>query len=498
MTALDVISTVIVVANWFVLAYFLLLNTSYLGLILLAVREFRRHLRRRPYAGFDEAYTNPLTLGVSVVMPAHNEEATIVESVNAMLALRHPLFEVVVVDDGSTDGTFEVLRAHFGLVEVPRVVPDDVPTRGAITAVHAPPAAVPLVVVRKENGGKASANNTGINVAVQPLVCMVDADSLLDPDALLAVARPFGDDPEHVVATGGVVRAVNDSTVVAGRVTELRMPRTWLARTQVVEYLRAFLLGRSGWSALNALVVVSGAFGLFRRDVLVETGGLDVDTIGEDAELVVRLHRWLRDHRRHARVVFVPEPVAWTEVPESLRVLGRQRRRWSRGLAEVLWKHRRMIGNPAYGAVGTLALPFYVLFELLAPVVELFGLVALVVGLLLGAVDWAFAVLFFLVALGYGVALSLVALVVEEYSFHRYRGWRDLAVALVVAVVENIGYRQLTAVWRLRGLVDALRGGKAEWGRMTRVGFASAEPAGGPVPGSGPVTHPGEVVPDVR
>ncbi|WP_329791432.1 glycosyltransferase [Lentzea sp. DG1S-22] len=498
MIALDIVSTVIVVANWFVLAYFLLLNTSYLGLILLAVREFRRHLRRRPYAGFDEAYTNPLTLGVSVVMPAHNEEATIVESVNAMLALRHPLFEVVVVDDGSTDSTFEVLRAHFGLVEIPRVVPDDVPTRGVITAVYAPPAAVPLVVVRKENGGKASANNTGINVAVQPLVCMVDADSLLDPDALLAVARPFGDDPEHVVATGGVVRAVNDSTVVAGRVTELRMPRTWLARTQVVEYLRAFLLGRSGWSALNALVVVSGAFGLFRRDVLVETGGLDVDTIGEDAELVVRLHRWLRDHRRRARVVFVPEPVAWTEVPESLRVLGRQRRRWSRGLAEVLWKHRRMIGNPAYGAVGTLALPFYVLFELLAPVVELFGLVALVVGLLLGAVDWTFAVLFFLVALGYGVALSLVALVVEEYSFHRYRGWRDLAVALAVAVVENIGYRQLTAVWRLRGLVDVLRGGKAEWGRMTRVGFASAEPAGGPVPGSGPVTHPGEVLPDGR
>jgi cellulose synthase/poly-beta-1,6-N-acetylglucosamine synthase-like glycosyltransferase len=351
--------------------------------------------------------------------------------------------------------------------------------------------------VRKANGGKASANNAGINVARQPLVCMVDADSLLEPDALLTVAKPFTDDPERVVATGGVVRAANGSVVTAGRVTEVRMPRTWLPRIQVVEYLRAFLLGRSGWSALGALVVISGAFGLFRRDVLVEVGGLDMDTIGEDAELVVRLHRHLRAQRRDYRMEFLPEPVAWTEVPESVAVLGRQRRRWSRGLVETLWKHRAMIGNPRYGLVGALALPFYLLFELLAPVVELVGLVALAAGLFLGAVDWSFAVLFFLVALGYGLALSFVALVVEEYSFHRYRGWRDLAVALAAAVAENLGYRQLTAVWRLRGLADAVRGGKATWGQMTRVGFTTAE-QGGPVPQSGPVLRAGEVLTDAR
>jgi cellulose synthase/poly-beta-1,6-N-acetylglucosamine synthase-like glycosyltransferase len=497
MTLLDVVSVTVVLANWFVLGYFVVLNTSYLGLILLAVREFRSYLRRRPYAGLDEAYGNPLALGVSVIMPAHNEEATIVESVSAMLALRHPLFEVIVVDDGSHDGTFETLRAHFELVEVPRVVPDDVPTRGDILSVHAPRGTFPLVVVRKANGGKASANNAGINVARQPLVCMVDADSLLEPDALLTVAKPFTDDPERVVATGGVVRAANGSTVTAGRITEVRMPRTWLPRIQVVEYLRAFLLGRSGWSALGALVVISGAFGLFRRDVLVEVGGLDMDTIGEDAELVVRLHRHLRAERRDYRMQFLPEPVAWTEVPESVAVLGRQRRRWSRGLAETLWKHRTMIGNPRYGSVGVLALPFYLLFELLAPVVELFGLVALGGGLLLGAIDWSFAVLFLLVALGYGLALSFVALVVEEYSFHRYHGWRDLALALAAAVVENLGYRQLTAVWRLRGLADAVRGGKATWGQMTRVGFTTAE-KGGPVPQAGPVLRAGEVLTDAR
>ncbi|MFC5138148.1 glycosyltransferase [Actinomycetospora rhizophila] len=502
MTVLDVVSVLVVLANWGVLAYFLALNTSYLALIGLAVGEFRRHLRRRRWADLDAAYADPQTLGVSVVMPAYNEEATIVESVRAMLSLRHPRFEVVVVVDGSTDSTFDVLVRRFDLVEVPRVVPDEVPVRGTVLSVHAPAAASPLVVVRKENGGKASANNAGINAARYPLVCLVDADCVLDPDALLAIAKPFADDPERVVAAGGVVRAVNDSPVTAGRVTELRMPRRWLARIQVVEYLRAFLLGRSGWSALGALVVISGAFGLFRRDALVEVGGLDMDTIGEDAELVVRLHRHLRGQRRRYRMVFLPEPVAWTEVPETATVLGRQRRRWSRGLVETLWRHRGMIGHPRYGAVGLLALPFYVVFELLAPVVELIGLVALAAGLLLGAVDGTFAVLFLLVALGYGLALTLVALVVEEFSFHRYRGWRDLAVAIGAAVVENVGYRQATAWWRLRGLVEAVLRRRAVWGQMTRVGFAAADqPApstAGPVPAAGPVLGPSEVVPDAR
>lgn len=504
MTFLDVVAILVLAANWFVLAYFLALNTSYLGLIALAVGEFRRHVRRRSWADLDAAYADPLTLGVSVVMPAYNEEATIVESVRAMLSLQHPRFEVVVVVDGSTDRTFEVLQREFDLVEVPRVIPDDVVTRGAVRSVQAPRTAGSLVVVHTDNGGKASANNVGLNAARHPLVCMVDADCVLDPDALLAMAKPFADDPEHVVAVGGVVRAVNDSPVVAGRVAELRMPRRWIARIQVVEYLRAFLLGRSGWSALGALVVISGAFGLFRRDALVEVGGFDLDTLGEDAELVVRLHAHLRRDRRRYRLVFLPEPVAWTEVPETVQVLGRQRRRWSRGLVETLWRHRAMIGNPRYGTVGVLALPFYVLFELLAPVVEIGGLVALLLGLLLGAIDWPFAVLFFLVAVGYGIVLSLVALVVEEYTFHRYRGWRDLAVALGATVVENLGYRQVTAWWRLRGLADSLLRRRAQWGQMTRKGFAAAGRTtlpitgstreAGPVPAAGPVLGPMENV----
>jgi cellulose synthase/poly-beta-1,6-N-acetylglucosamine synthase-like glycosyltransferase len=248
-----------------------------------------------------------------------------------------------------------------------------------------------LTVVRKTNGGKADALNVGINLARHPLVCMVDADSLLDPDALLSVAKPFGDDPLRAAACGGVVRIANGCKVLGGRVVDVRMPGPWLLRIQVVEYLRAFLMGRTGWSRLGGLVVISGAFGIFRRDLVVRIGGMAHDTIGEDAELVVRLHHYLRERGEDYRVIFVAEPVSWSEAPSRLRVLGRQRRRWHRGIAEILSKHRRMIGNPRYGRIGVIALPYYVVFELLAPFVELSALVLLPLGLWAHGVDFDFA-----------------------------------------------------------------------------------------------------------
>jgi cellulose synthase/poly-beta-1,6-N-acetylglucosamine synthase-like glycosyltransferase len=304
---------------------------------------------------------------------------------------------------------------------------------------------------------------------------MVDADSILDEEALLRVAKPFVDDPARTVATGGVIRAVNGSIVERGRLVEPRMPSGWLARIQVLEYLRSFLLGRTGWSRLGGLLIISGAFGLFRRDLVIEVGGLDLDCIGEDAELVARLHRHLRAQRKRYRIAFVPEPVSWTEVPSTYKTLAVQRRRWSLGLAQVLRKHRTMIGNPRYGRIGLVVLPYYLMFELLGPIVELFGLAAVVVGVVLGMLNTHFAILFALFALGYGVFLSIAAVAVEEFSFHRYHRWRDLAVAISAAVLENLGYRQLHAFWRLRGLAQAVRGTDAAWGTMTRAGFTVAE-----------------------
>lgn len=455
-----------------VLVYFLAINSSYLLLLVLASLEFARQLRRVPFAGYDEAHASPLTLPVSVIVPAWNEAVGIVEAVRGVLSLRYPEFEVVVVDDGSTDDTFTVLDAAFDLRAVPRRVPQDVVTVGGLVDVHVS-ASAPLVVVRKENGGRSDSLNMGVNAARYPLVCFVDADSLLDVDALLLVSKPFADDPARVVATGGVVRAVNDCAVRAGRVVDVRMPRTWLPRIQAVEYLRAFLMGRTGWSRLGALAIISGAFGMFRRDVVVQVGGLDVTNLGEDFDLVTRIHRAMRRERREYRVVFVPEPVVWTEVPHTRAVLARQRRRWHRGLTQTLWRHRDMILNPRYGRIGLVTLPYYVVFELVAPLVELVGLVAMVAGLAVGAINVPFALLFTAVAFGYAFLLTVAAAALEEFSFHRYRRWRDLVLTVASAVVENVGYRQLTAVWRLQGLWDELRGSGYEWGTMTRVGFST-------------------------
>jgi cellulose synthase/poly-beta-1,6-N-acetylglucosamine synthase-like glycosyltransferase len=456
-----------------ILGYFVVINTSYLVLIGLAALEFVRYVRHLPFAGLDEMYRSPLTPPVSVLVPAHNEEASIVASVQGMLALRYPHFEVIVVDDGSTDATFERLATEFELIEVPRVIPDDVPTTGRVLGVYVPVRRPePLIVVRKENGGKTDALNTGINLARYPLVCMVDADSILDPQALLSVAKPFAEDPLRTAATGGVVRVANGCTVLAGRIVEVRMPRRWLERIQVVEYLRAFLLGRTGWSRLGGLLVISGAFGMFRRDLVVEIGGLDHDCIGEDAELVVRLHRHLRRTRRDYRVVFIAEPVSWSEAPASPRVLGRQRRRWHRGITEIVWKHRGMLANPRYGRIGLVALPYYLFFELLAPVIELAGLIMVPLGLFLGAVNVGFALQFLLVAYGYAVVVNLIALAVEEFTFHRYSRWRDLAAAVVASALEHVGFRQVTALWRVLGTWAAVRRSRQVWGVMTRTGFA--------------------------
>jgi cellulose synthase/poly-beta-1,6-N-acetylglucosamine synthase-like glycosyltransferase len=463
--------------------YFVLINLSYLALTGLALADLTGYRRRLEYAGYDEWFLHPNSRGVSVLMPAYNEAANIVQSVHAMTSLRYPDLEVVVIDDGSADSTSEFLIAEFDMVEVPLVPGGHIPTRGSVLSTWVSRrGAHNLALVRKENGGKADALNAGINHARKELVCMVDADSLLDPQALLNVARPFADDPGRVVAAGGVVRVANGSRVDRGRVTNLRMPRRWLARVQVVEYLRACLIGRAGWSRLGGLLIISGAFGIFRKDLLLEAGGMATDCIGEDAELVVRLHRTLAESRTRSEVVFVPEPVAWTEVPSTRRALRLQRRRWHRGLAEIFVLHRQMLFRPRYGVIGMITMPWFLFFELLSPVVEVIGLVYFFLLLVfLGVEQWVDtgldlvippALLIMLTAsVLFSVFVTLVALLAEEVSFRRYRGLPDLFRAIYAAVEENLGYRQLNAWWRFGGIVEALRRSAHHWGDMQRAGF---------------------------
>lgn len=472
----EVVTATLEVVALPVLIYFLLINSSYLLMIVLAAVDFVAHQRRAPFAGREELVRSRTMPGISVVTAMHNEEVGIRTAVESFLSLNHPQHEVVVVDDGSSDGGFEVLRAAFDLVPVGREMPGDLPVRQRPTSIHVPrDGRTRLTVVRKANSGRSDSINVGVNLAREELVVFVDSDSLLDPDALLTVCRPFVDDPVRTVAAGGVIRAANGCRVRDGRVIDVRMPGRPLADIQVVEYLRAFHLGRAGWSRLNALILISGAFGVFRRDVLVEIGGLDPTSIGEDFELVMRLHRHLRRRRTPYRVTFLTEPICWTEVPSTVSVLRRQRSRWHRGLWETLWAYRGMLFNPRYGRLGLVAVPYYWAFELFAPLLELGGLVLMLLGFVLGVVSVQYFLLFMLVAYAYAILVTLAAVTVEELSYHKYPRWRDLGTTLVAAVLENAGYRQATAWWRLEGWAAALTGRQQVWGTMTRSGFGQVK-----------------------
>lgn len=471
MTWPEIADLFLVRLNWATLAYFLVVNSFYALLLASAALEMRWYLLTVWEERRWRVLASRVAPTISMLAPAYNEVATIADSVRALLTLYYPNLEVILVNDGSQDETMAVLLREFDLVPIHPIYCrriDTKPVRGLYRSrVHSN-----LVVVDKENGGKADALNAGLNLATGELVCAVDADSLIELDALQRMVRPFLMD-ERVVATGGTIRVANGSLVRGGRVVACRAPRRPIAGFQAAEYLRAFLFGRLGWNRLGGNLIISGAFGLFRRETLISTGGYAHGTVGEDMELVARLRRKGCEQREAHRAAFVPDPVAWTEVPETLRVLGRQRDRWHRGLAEVMWRHRRLLLNPHYGALGLVVYPYFFFVELLAPVVEAVGLPALVVGLSAHAINTPFAILFLLVAYGYGLLLTIVSLVMEELSFHRYEGLGDRMVMFVWSLFESFGYRQLTVFWRMRGLVGFLRG-RTGWGAMEHRGFCAS------------------------
>ena len=454
-----------------IVVYFVALNSFYALLLVLAIPEIWEQNRLAEDEDLKRLLQSGAPPPISILVPAHNERTTIEASVTAILTLDYRSYEVVVVNDGSTDDTMDQLQDSFDLYEVPRIYPEVLATR-PIRALYRSRTLPRLLVIDKENGGKADSLNAAINASRWPLVIAVDADTLIEPDALLRLTRPFllG---ERVAAVGGTVRVANGSVIRDGRVLEPRVAPRFLPGVQVVEYLRSFLYGRLGWNRLGGNLIISGAFGLFRKDYLLEVGGYRTDTIVEDFDVVVRLHRHLRDQKVSYVVPFVPDPVAWTEVPESLAVLSRQRERWHRGLILTMWKYRLMLFNPRYGRVGLVAMPFFTCGEMIAPVVEVLGYLVTVLGLWLGILDVPFALLFLLVAWGYGMILSICGIALEEVGFRRYRRPADLGRLLLCALLETFGYRQLTVWFRLRAFWSAMRY-RHVWGHMTRTGFAPA------------------------
>lgn len=450
------------------LAYFVVLNTSYAVLLLLAIPELWRHWRLAADEHLQRLLASDALPPLSLLVPAYNEEVSISSSLLSFLTLEYPHLEVVVVNDGSKDGTMDVLVREFDLYEVPPAFPIVLKTK-PVRAYYRSRRHARLLVIDKENGGKADSLNAAMNAARHAFVVAVDADTLIEPDALIRLARPFllG---ANVAAVGGTIRVANSCVVEFGRVTDARVDPRWLAGCQVVEYLRAFLFGRLGWNRLGGNLIISGAFGLFRKEYLLAIGGYRTGNVTEDMDLVVRLHRYLRENRIKATLPFIPDPVAWTEVPTSPAVLARQRERWHRGLIGTLWEHKVMMFNPRYGTIGLLAMPFYLFGELLAPVVEVLGWIGLLLGLAFGAVDGHFALLFLAVAVGYGSLLSVWAIVLEELSFKRYSRRRDFWRLIGFALIEGLGYRQMTVLFRVQAFWKYARGVES-WGRMTREGF---------------------------
>ncbi|HPW18606.1 MAG TPA: glycosyltransferase family 2 protein [Candidatus Aminicenantes bacterium] len=456
-----------------ILVYFLLLNTFYFLFSILSLAGILRYRRLITFVRFGEIFRMPIVKPVSVIVPAFNEGQGIIESVRSLLALRYPVFEVIVVNDGSTDDTLARLAEAFDLKlwrAVYRKSLSSAPVRGIYRSAVQPK----LVVVDKVNGGgKADALNAGLNVSRYPLFCAVDADSILESDALLKVVRPFIEDPERTIGAGGIIRLSNGCAVREGQVVRVGIPRNWIARFQVLEYLRAFLGGRLGMAMLRSTLIISGAFGIFRKDIAIACGGYRAASITEDMDLVVRMQKLMHEKKRPFRIPFIPDPICWTEAPESLRVLARQRGRWHRGLIQTLVEYRRMLFRPRYGAAGLFAMPFYALFELTGPFIECLGYALFASHVLLGQANYPFAVAFFFVAVFYGTFVSLLSILLEELSEHRYPRLRDILILTVSGVAENLFYRQYLSVVRAWSLIDYLRG-KNEWGAMEKRGFAKA------------------------
>jgi cellulose synthase/poly-beta-1,6-N-acetylglucosamine synthase-like glycosyltransferase len=409
---------------------------------------------------------------VSILVPAYDEEVSVVDSVSAVLALQFPEFEVIVISDGSTDETMPRLIEAFALVEQPWDVRSDLKT-APIRATYRSLTSPNLVVVDKENGGKADALNAGLNLARYPLFAAVDADSMLDAEAILRATRLFVED-ENLVAVGGTIRPLNAAVVEDGKVTQLVLPKKWIERFQVLEYARAFFTGRAGWSHFKSLLIISGAFGLFRRTAVLEAGGFLVGTVSEDMELVVRLHKHFRKQGKPYSIRFTPDPICWTEVPSDLSTLRKQRNRWHRGLCETLWKHKDMLFNPRYGRLGMVAVPYYWFFEALAPVVELSGYAIVVVGMFTGFLSPRFAVLFVILAVLYGMLLSQLAAGIETFLSNRYPRMRDRALIFLAAFLEFLGYRQLLAFERVLATLQ-VQMKKGKWGRMKRRGVSGPD-----------------------
>jgi cellulose synthase/poly-beta-1,6-N-acetylglucosamine synthase-like glycosyltransferase len=471
------VNSIVKIGSEVLFFYYLLSNLVYTVLFFAALISKSKHQFRINSVRFATLKQSPFLPRITVLVPARDEALTIVSSVQALLALDYPDLEVIVANDGSRDATLDNLKDAYALrvatlLYVPQI--RTAPVRGVWLSNVEPR----LIVVDKESGGsKADAINAALNAASGSFVCVVDADSILEHDALLRITSAVFTDTGSIVAGGGIVRVLNGSAIEEGRVRQVELPSRPIEVLQVIEYLRAFLIGREGWGTFDMLPIISGAFGVFRTGLVRAIGGFDPNSVGEDLDLVVRLHRRLLESGESYRIAFVPDPTCWTQVPADLKSLARQRSRWQRGLAQVLWRNRDMLFRPRYGRVGAVMLPYLWVFELAEPFIELFGWLSIVAGALLHVLSRAFLFEFLIYGYAFGTAISLGAVLLEELTYRRYQDWKDVARLIFYSFLEHIPYRQMHMWWRVKGVLQRLFGFGHHWHQMKRSKFGQPAPA---------------------
>lgn len=449
--------------NYINLVYFFAVNSFFLFLILLAFPSIIQRFDQLKIEDLDRLLKSQSLPPISVLVPVYNEETTIVESVNALLRLEYPIFEVIIINDGSSDRTLNFLKREFQLVEVPKLTADTIET-SKVLHVYRSEIASHVIVIDKENGLRADALNTGLNMCQHPLFLSIDADTLIEPDALLRMIRPFLTS-RSILAEGGTIRLLNGCEYSDGQVHKVGIPTRYWEGIQVGEYLRAFLYGRLGWNLIGGTLSVSGAFGLFDHKAAMKIGGYNRNTLAEDLEITIDLIKYQKDRGiKGAASTFVPDPVAWTEGPKNYATLGRQRERWHQGLLQGIVKYRSMFLNPKYGWTGMLGMPNLVIAEALQPIMEFLGYFTLVTGLILGTINWYFVLLFLIISWGISALLTIVALIMEITTFQRYSLSKDILKLVLFAFVENFGYRQAYFWWKIRGMWKYFRRSKS-WAR---------------------------------
>ena len=453
-----------------VFGYFVALSSFYALLLMFSVAAVKKY--NREYAVVMGTGLNPsLIKPFSILVPAYNEGAVIVESVRSFLNLDFPEYEIIVGNDGSTDDTLQLLKEAFDLVKVDYDISHKYLCK-PIHAVYFSHKNPRLVVVDKENGGKADTLNAAGNCARYPYIGAVDADSLLSEESMSKLMQRFSASPD-TVGVGGIVRISNGCTIKDGSVRKVAMPNHFLEQVQVVEYLRAFLFGRMGWSHLDILLIISGAFGVFRQDILKKVGGWTRNSLGEDMDLVIKIHRHVSEKNLTNKITFAPDPVCWTQVPNDLKSLSEQRDRWQRGLMQTLIGNIDMMFNPKFGKIGMIGMPYFFVFEMLSCLIEVIAYPLFFISYWLGIVNTPFLILFLVVAIVWGLCLSFASIYLEEKSYHRYTSWRDLFKMMQAAFLANFGYRQLHSLWRFKGFVKYLFNSQGSWGTIKRKKYAS-------------------------